>query len=301
LYEELVAHGVKLSEQGKMPLRFMGKLASGSYSLRADVSSQFIGGLLIALPLLDGGSSLELVGAIQSLPYIKMTLDVLAQFGIIIKSSGNLRRFEIAGSQKMISPGKLSVEGDWSNSSYWLAAAALGNSVYVSGLNPNTAQGDMAITDLIRGFGASVKAENGSISVWGRAASPQIIDLAQTPDLAPAIAVIASGVKGESHIINAERLRIKESDRILSIVAMINDLGGCAHEREDGFSVLGTGGLRGGRVFAEGDHRIVMSAAAASVICDGDVIIEGAEAVNKSYPGFFEDFSDLGGNVKLEV
>lgn len=298
LLRAMEPHGVTFRYEENM-LVCSGKLSAGEYTIEAGVSSQFISGLLYALPLLEGDSVLKLTGNVESRPYIDITLDVLKDFGIQIRETepecGESVRFEIPGGQIYCGPAKLAAEGDWSNAAFWLAAGAIGGEpVTVTGLNLDSVQGDRAISDVLREFGASVTedAEAGSVTCAGPDGGMLKgcdIDAKDIPDLVPVISVVAAAAQGDTRIYNAGRLRIKESDRLVTVTAMLTALGASVEEGDDFLLIHGEGGLRGGTVDGAGDHRIVMSAAVAAGLCCGPVIILGAEAVNKSYPGFFEE------------
>jgi 3-phosphoshikimate 1-carboxyvinyltransferase len=274
LYEELVRHGCKLSPQGANPFTIEGQLTPGSYTLDGGVSSQFISGLLFALPLLGGDSTISLTGKAESLPYIEMTLDTLKTFQINIGYDG--KAFTIPGRQKYISPGTVQVEGDWSNAAFWLCAGAVsGNTVTVTGLDPHSKQGDRAVAEILGRFGKDLHGIE--------------IDAANIPDLVPILSVVAAAAKGPTRIYNAGRLRDKESDRLAAIRDVLGKLGADIRETEDGLVINGGKPLTGGTVSSWGDHRIAMSAAIAAVLCAGPVIIQGAEAADKSYPTFFDE------------
>ncbi|MGN0712200.1 MAG: 3-phosphoshikimate 1-carboxyvinyltransferase [Anaerovoracaceae bacterium] len=325
LFEAMAPHGVSaFYEDGQLVLT--GGLTAGEYSIAANVSSQYISGLLFALPLLEGDSVLNLTGKVESRPYIDITLDVLRQFGIRIEeeepdaqdapdvpdapessaSGGNppvTCRFRIPGGQVYRGSASMEVEGDWSNAAFWLAAGAAGGGpVTVTGLNLRSVQGDMAICQVLRQFGAEVEEDAAAGSVTcscpdGMKLHGAEIDVADIPDAVPVLSVVAAAAAGDTRIYNAGRLRIKESDRLQTVTAMLQALG-CPVEEGEDFLVIhgqGCGGqdggkrLTGGTVDGAGDHRIVMSAAVAAAICSGPVVITGAEAVNKSYPGFFRE------------
>ena len=298
LYEELVAHGAELSPQG-LPLTINGKLQSGDYTLAANISSQFIGGLLMALPLLDGDSTLTLTGTVESRPYIDMTLDVLRLFSIAVTQSEDGRVFSVSGGQHYQSPIESVVEGDWSNAAFWLSAGAMGDGITVTTLNPNSRQGDSAILDMLAGFGASYHWHGTAVTVTGHNLHGQIVDAAQIPDLVPILAVVAASCEGETRFINAQRLRIKESDRIATVCHLLTALGVETHETEDGLIVVGQKQLIGGHCQSFNDHRIAMSAAIAASMCQKIVTLDDFEAVNKSYPHFFSDYTHLGGISSL--
>lgn len=304
LYEELVNHGAKISKQGKVPLRVKGKICSGEYVLPANISSQYISGLLFALPLLDGDSVITLTDKIESKSYIDMTIDVLKIFGIDIKWNDN--KIYVRGNQSYISPGKIVVEGDWSNIAFWLCAGALGDDeIKCTNLNFNSLQGDKAIVKLLEKFGSIIKVyeENdikNSVGIKQDSRKGIIIDANNIPDLVPILALVASVSNGITRIINASRLRLKESDRIESVVTTLKKLGADITETEDGMIIVGKEYLEGGEVDSYNDHRIAMMSAIASVVSKNPVIINDAGAVNKSYSGFYEDYEKLGGNLVLE-
>lgn len=278
LWEEMERMGCSLSRPAPDTVRCRGKLRSGEYTLDGGVSSQFISGLLLALPHLEGDSYLHLTGKVESKPYIDLTRQAIAAFGGISRETED--GYEIPGGQKWQSPGKIQVEGDWSNGAFWLCAKALGNPVTCTGLQEASAQGDKAVQALLTGF----------------ALGDMEIDMSQIPDLMPILSVAAASGRGVTRFVNAGRLRIKESDRIATIAALINNLGGHAEEQPAGLTIYPTG-LRGGTVSAAGDHRIAMSAAIASTVCREPVTVVGAEAVEKSYPAFWADFQALGGKI----
>jgi 3-phosphoshikimate 1-carboxyvinyltransferase len=300
LYEELCAHGAKLSPQGRFPLDALGRIGAGHYSINAGVSSQFVGGLLFALSLLPGRSFLELTGKIESKPYIGMTLDVLRLFGASIVPSSDGRAFSIEGKKRLHTPGRAAVEGDWSNAAFWLAAGALGGRVRVTELSPASRQGDMAVIDLLKRFGAKTALDERGAACGPGDLLAMDIDASQIPDLVPVLAVVAAVTPGTTRISGASRLRLKESDRLKTVHAMLAALGGRVTETEDGLVIEGQETLKGGTVDGANDHRIVMAAAVASARCTAPVVIRGAEAVRKSYPGFFGDFALLGGAVSIE-
>jgi len=296
LYEELVCHGAELSPQGSVPFYASGRLIPGSYSLDAGVSSQFISGLLFALPLLDGDSELALTGSAESFPYVELTMAMLEEFGVKIDFSGEV--FSVPGRQTYRSSGVVRVEGDWSNAAFWLGAGAIGSgSVTCAALNLQSRQGDRAILDLMAKFGANVKTNGSAVTVSGGKLRGIEIDAKDIPDLVPILAVIGAVAEGTTVIRNARRLRTKESDRLAAISAALRALGANADETADGLVIHGSAVFNGGEVSSRGDHRIAMSAAIVATVCAEPVVIHGAEAVNKSYPGFIDDLRLLGGSV----
>ena len=291
LYELLSDNGVTLSPQGSNPLGIKGKLNSGRYSIASNVSSQYISGLLFALAIADGESTLTLEGKVESAPYIQMTLDALKLFGANIEYDDNKNSFKIIGCAHLSSPERVEVCGDWSNAAFFLVAGAIGkNPVTVSGLDPNSRQGDKEILSVLEKMGADVIREGNGITVKPSNLHGVEIDAANIPDLVPILAVAASVAEGETKISNASRLRIKESDRIESVCATLSSLGANIRATIDGMVIIGKKSLKGGEVDSYNDHRIAMSASVASLVCDGEVKITRFEAINKSYPTFAENF-----------
>lgn len=293
LKSELLRHGVTLTDNEDGSLTVRGKLTAGAYSIAANVSSQFITGLLLALSLLPGASTLTLTGEIESAPYINMTLETLATFGAAPIASQDGRVFDIPGylAQPFHTPCEFIPEGDYSGAAFPLVAGAIGtHPVTVTGLLAKTAQGDAEILALLRAFGATVEvdAARNAVTVSPAPLHGISIDAKQIPDLVPVLTVLATAAQGVTKITGAARLRIKESDRIATTAAMLRALGGEVEECEDGLTVIGKGRLQGGEVDGAGDHRIVMSAAVASLLCNEAVTIHGANAVAKSYPNFFD-------------
>lgn len=298
LREAMEAHGVHFSEKGAFPIHTSGALKAGEYTLRGDVSSQYVTGLLFALPLLSDDSTLRLLPPVESKPYIEMTMATLRRFRIRIFFTGE--EFWIPGGQTYKSPGTVSVEGDWSNAAFFLTAGALGAPVTVTGLNPDSPQGDKAILEILRRMGAAVETAGESATVSPGALHGIAQDMADIPDLAPIFSVAAAAARtGETAIQNAARLRLKESDRLAAIHRMLGSLGVSCTETADGLLIPGGQSISGGETSGFGDHRMVMAAAIASILAETPVTIDGAEAVEKSYPHFFEDFKRLGGMVDV--
>ncbi|MCL1789016.1 MAG: 3-phosphoshikimate 1-carboxyvinyltransferase [Oscillospiraceae bacterium] len=297
LYEELIRHGCQLSAQRSNPFCISGQLTPGVYTLDAGVSSQFISGLLMALPLLSGGSELRLSGKPESAPYINLTMNMLEKFGIEIGSHDGY--YTVKGSQTYHSPGNIQIEGDWSNAAFWLCAGAISeNPLTCTGLNLQSNQGDRAILAVLERFGAKVTCAGDSVTVSAGNLRGTEIDARDIPDLVPVLSVVAAAATGKTVIRNAGRLRIKESDRLSAVTDILTELGADITQKEDGLAIRGGVALKGGTVSSRNDHRIAMSAAIAAVLCEKPVVIQGAEAVNKSYPGFFDDYKTLGGFIQ---
>lgn len=290
LWELLEEKGITLSRPTPDRIRVEGKLAAGIYSLAGNVSSQFITGLLLALPLLEEGSEIRLTTPLESAPYVELTVAVLRLFGLRMPPFA--KGWQIPGGMTYHSPGKLWVEGDWSNAAFWLCAGAVSGPVTVLGLDLNSTQGDKAIGDILRTFGATVTQEERGVTVSPAPLKGITIDVRDIPDLVPPIALVAACAEGTTVITGAARLRLKESDRLESISAALRALGGRAEATKDGLIIQG-GKLFGGRVNAAGDHRIAMLGAIASCVCSASVRVVGAEAVEKSYPDFWEDLERM--------
>ena len=273
-------------EQKDGTLTVRGTLESGTFLLPGNVSSQFFTGLLYALPLLDGASRITATTALESESYIAMTMDALKGCGVAVDVlEGKQGSFFVPGAQRY-APTQRRVEADWSQAGFWYAAMALGNLVDVTGMSENSRQGDQVVAD------AFVKlCRSGDVE----------LDVADCPDLVPPLAAMAAVRKGTTSIVHAARLRIKESDRLSAVTAVMNALGAHIEELHDGLVICGLETLCGGvSVDACNDHRIAMMAAVAATRCKEPVTIEGAECVRKSYPNFWEDYEMLGGAITRE-
>ena len=270
LWEELERHGCTLTHPTEDTVRCQGKLQPGEYAIDGSVSSQFITGLLLGLSLLDGESHLEITGKLESQPYIDLTKAAMATFGADPDHPGKF---------PFRSPGCCTVEGDWSNGAFWLTAKSLGSELDIHGLNANSAQGDRAVISLL----PMLQAKNSTISA------------SDIPDLVPVLSVFAACNHG-AVFTEIQRLRLKESDRVTSTIAMLEALGGKAEADDTTLTVFGTG-LLGGAVDTVNDHRIAMAAAIAATVCRQPVTVLGAECVEKSYPRFWEEYRRLGGKL----
>lgn len=293
LDRELIAHGITLREEWSL-LYTEGQLLPGEYRLPGNVSSQYISGLLLALPLLKGESRLQVEGPVESAAYIRMTEAALQRSGVSLSKQNY--DYTIPGEQRPRLTGELQVEGDWSNAAFFLCMGALSEKgVLVSGLDPASPQGDRAVLELLKRFGAEVHLMDSGILARRAQLHGIEIDAAPIPDLIPVLSVLASGAEGDTLIQNAGRLRLKESDRLKTTAKLLRDLGGSVEELGSGLVIHGHGSLRGGAVESAGDHRIAMSAAVAACLCREPVEVDGAECVAKSYPRFWEDLDRLKG------
>ena len=303
LWEELCAHHACLSAQGSFPLTVSGQLAGGTFTLPGAVSSQFVTGLLLAACVLPERVTILVERPIESLSYIRLTLDALATFGVrvteteVSRADRDYLSLAVAADAHPTGPDEVRVEGDWSCAAFWLCAGALGRGVRVSGLEGRSHQGDRAILLTLASLGAHVRQEGTTAEVRGGILTGRTIDAADIPDLVPPLAAVASTCEGTTRIIHAERLRLKESDRLETVSSALNAMGGSASATGDGLSIQGVARLRGGTVDAANDHRIAMMAAVAGAAATGPTTILGAECVRKSYPAFFDDFRRLGGTA----
>ena len=276
------------------PLRLSGRLAPGTFAVAGNVSSQFVSGLLLAAPLTGGDCEIRLTSPLVSAQYVGMTCSAMRRFGAAVGENAGGYAVPAA---RYRSPGRVDAEGDWSGAAFWLTAAALGGDVAVTGLAPDSLQPDRRILDILELCGAEVSRRGDAVRCRAGERRPFDLSVDASPDLAPVLCVLAACADGTSHIREIARLRAKESDRVATCLSLVRALGGEIGEEGNAFVVRGKPVLPGGRVDAAGDHRIAMAAAAASVCCTGPVEIVGAQAAEKSYPRFFEDFKALGGKL----
>lgn len=288
VYEEIFAQAGVLCERGGDTVRVRGPLKAGVYRLPGDVSSQFITGLLLALPLAAGDSELHLTTALESRGYVDLTLDVMRRFGVAVQQESE-RLFRIPGGQRYRAA-DYTVEGDYSQAAFFLGAAALGRPVACAGLLPGSLQGDAEILRILERMGARITERDGALHVQAERLRAVMVDASQIPDLVPPVAALCCFCEGTSRIVNAGRLRLKESDRLRALAAELGKLGARVEELEDGLVIAGAQSLSGGRVDAHGDHRIAMALALAAIRCKKPVELSGWRHVNKSYPAFWEHF-----------
>jgi 3-phosphoshikimate 1-carboxyvinyltransferase len=286
----LSGHGVTLGfpEQGSLPLHLSGKLQPGCYAVPGHVSSQYLSGLLLALPLLDDDSEITLTSPLESAPYVDMTMQTLLAFGVETTSQDGV--YKIPGRQHF-QPVPYKVEKDFSQAAFWLTANYLGSRVRVENLPEHSAQGDRAILSLLADF--------------ARGLNHYVIDAAHIPDLVPILAVAASLTPAaETRIIHAGRLRLKESDRLAVTCSVLQAIGADIEQVEDSLTIRGAKALpgearpllQGGTADSYGDHRIAMALAIAALSTREGVTILGSDAVRKSYPDFFAELIRLGGD-----
>lgn len=277
---ELSKKGISFNYNNTMPFSTMGQLTSGVYELEGDISSQFITGLMFALPLIAGDSEIVMLSPLESKPYADMTVKCLENFGVVIKETK--KGYFIKGNQTY-KPQNMAVEGDYSQAAFFYVANVLGNDIELCNLEENSYQGDKKIVEITKGLCYNDNCPDGFS-----------VNTTDIPDLVPILGVLGTYCNGKSVITGAKRLKIKESDRLQTTSEAINNLGGYVDVTDDGLEIKHAK-LTGGIVDSCGDHRIAMSAAIAATICEKEVIIKNADSVEKSYPDFFEDYKNLGG------
>lgn len=287
--------GVQCITQGGLPLKINGKLQSGEFTVPGDVSSQFITGLLLALPLTGEDSKIVLSSSLESVGYINMTIRTMAKFGIKVEVTDY--GYFIKGGQSY-KPCNYICEGDWSQAGFFMAAGALGGNVTLKGLRTDSIQGDKACMEIFSRFGAKVTIDSDKINVTADKLKGIEIDARQIPDLVPIFAVTAAFAEGTTNIYGAERLRIKESDRLNAICTCLKKIGVDVTEKPDGLIINGISQANGGCVEGYNDHRIVMSMSIAVEKSANFIEITDKESINKSYPAFFEDYKKIMGKIE---
>lgn len=293
LVRVLASHGISVTNKEDEILSCFGKLRAGLFEIGGNVSSQYITGLLFALPLLDGDSEIRLTTPLESRGYVDMTIAMQEKFGVRIIETAD--GYKIKGNQQYIAA-DCAVEGDYSGAAFWLAAAAIGGNIRLGGLDLTSKQGDKQILRILTDCGAEIKYGRTYVDIANDVQNGFDIDVSQIPDLFPILAVVAAFSNGVSRLYNAGRLRLKESDRLAAVTAGLRALGAGVIERGDELTIIGESWLRGGgRVDACGDHRIAMSMSIAAAYCREPSVILGAHCVDKSYPDFYRDFAALGG------
>ena len=296
LISELSAHGMSFSWQDEKILEVSGQLNGGSFKLPGDISSQFISGLLLSLPLLNRSSTIQITGSIQSKNYVTITEKIMRDFGVTAPFDAESVIYTVE-SQHYDCPGVYSIEGDWSNAAPWLVSGAIGQGVEVTGLSMQSVQGDRAILAALSLVGARVSRHQQSAASMMEHLRPFTISISEICDLAPALAALAAFIPGTSKLTDIQRLRLKESDRVQSICDTLKAFGVTVQLSEDRAALIITGGKQPISCIVDScnDHRIVMMASILASYATGPVIITHAEAINKSYPLFFEHFKQLGG------
>ena len=282
-----------LMNDKQLPIEIKGVLRSGEFVLDGNVSSQFVSGLLFSLPLLKGDSKVIIRNNLESKGYVDLTIDMLKKFGIDILNI-NSREFFIKGSQRYRKT-EIFIEGDYSQAAFWLATGSMGKGVRCQGLSTDSLQGDKEIIEIIKKMQGRLVEGKGWVEALKSPMESIRIDVSQCPDLVPILAVLGTQSTGTMELFNGARVRIKESDRLSAISTELNKLGANIKETADGLIIIGVSKLNGGEVDSWNDHRIAMALAVAATKADGKVIIKNSGAVEKSYPGFWDDFRKLGG------
>lgn len=283
-------HSVEVSSDN-LPITICGKMTAGEFPIAGNVSSQYISGLMLAAPLMSDDTHIIPTTNVESVGYIDMTIDAMKRQGVTVEETAN--GWKIEGGQTY-KPSNISIEGDWSQAAFFMSAAAIGGDVKISGLDFASHQGDMAALDVFAAFGADISIEDNVLHIKRGALRGIEVNAANIPDMVPAIAATAAFAEGKTVIHSAERLRLKESDRIKTTISALTAMGIKTEERPDGMIIYG-GKPHGAVIDGANDHRIVMAFSVAAAYAEGESLIEGAEAIEKSYPEFFTDFNTLGG------
>ena len=286
--EQFPKHGIEFDLSGAkageiLPCTVRGKLTAGRFEIGGGISSQFITGLLLALPLLGGDSEIALTSHLESRPYVDITMGCLNEFGVQVSESKN--SFFVAGGQEFKAHDCI-VEGDYSQAAFFRVANSLGCDIKIEGLSERSLQGDRQIMEICN-----------NAEALGGGLKPFSIDCSDIPDLVPILTVLACFCNGRSEITNVARLRIKESDRLEAISNCLNRIGGKVVAYEDRLVIEGVQSLSGGEIDCYNDHRIPMAMSIAAVKCTNPLILRGAECIAKSYPNFFEHYNALGGKA----
>lgn len=291
----LPEHGVKCISNGKLPLSIEGNLTSGKYEIAGNISSQYITGLLLALPILDGNSEIILTTELQSKPYVDMTIKVMSDFGVYVEETKN--GYFVKGNQTYKKRDYI-VEGDWSQAAFFLAAGVINGDIILKGLDINSSQGDKEIVNILRKFGGDIEINQNYIRTKKSNLIGTQIDVSDVPDTVPALSVVSAFANGTTIINGTQRLKFKESDRSNSVVSNLNKLGINAKDEIDKIIING-GDIKGTKLDGYNDHRIVMAFSVAGLCSKGEVTITDAEAIKKTYPQFFEDYNSLGGKINV--
>lgn len=278
-----------------LPLNIRGSLKPHNYYLAGDISSQFISGIMLAMGLFDEPSSINITTSLHSKPYIDITQDIMAKFSANTNYNLSENKYTISGGGYKATD--FCVMGDWSQVGYFLLAGTR-SKIKINGLSKTSKQGDKVILDILNSMGANIYWQGDALVSDKATLKSSTVDVSQCPDLAPVVAAAMAIAKGKSKIIGGQRLRLKESDRIDSIVTTINSLGGNAQALDDGMIIQGVDTLQGAKVLCYNDHRIAMMIGALSVYCKGEINIIGHECVDKSYPNFWQDFINMGGEYE---
>lgn len=294
-FDVLPEFGVKIKRSGKF-IQIGGQLQPGRFEVRGDISSQFISGLMFALPILKSDSEIFLKTHVESAAYINMTVNVLKKFGVIIQQTQN--GWFIPGNQKYLCS-NYTLKRDWSQAAFFLAAGALGNKIFLKDMTFESNQGDENIIKILESFGGRKIMSGNEIGFESDKLIAADVDVSQTPDLAPIISIVAAMAEGVSRITSVKRLRFKECDRLSAIINVLTKLGVSAYEDNNSIYIKGKRSLNGCFINGCNDHRIVMSTAIAATCCEKAISISDTQSVSKSYPDFFNDYKKLGGKFNV--
>ena len=278
-------------EDGREILCVQGSLHGEEFVVPGNISSQFVTGLLFALPLLKGEASVRVTGKLESRQYLDLTCDVMSHFGVKVKEVEPQVWKVVQG--RHYHPCHYTVEGDYSQSAFFAVANALGSDIKMEGLNPYSLQGDRVAVEVLSRMGA----EGGGMKSYNGLLQGVEIDASNCPDIIPELALAACLARGTTTILNAGRLRMKECDRLSAICQELGALGASITEKEDSMVIQGIQRLSGGTVWSHNDHRIAMMLAIASTCCSQPVLLRDYTCVSKSYQRFFDDFAKLGGKI----
>ena len=299
LLSEMKSHGVSFSQEAP-PFTMTGQLQGGIFSMTGSVSSQFFSGLLLAAPQL-GYTTVNCTSSLQSKDYVTLTIKTMKDFGVHVTETlteAGHPSFTIEENQHFHGNEHYPIEGDWSNGAIWLVAAAMtGQSISVTGLRPDSVQADKRILSILESAGVTYTWNDSTVTITGKAHQPIHVNLEQMPDLLPILSSLACSIEGESSFINGARLRLKESDRLEAVAQLVRDSGGTVRIEGDNLYITGTGTLMGGTVDCVNDHRLVMASALNALIATSPMILKDSKAISKSYPHFFTDWKQLGGDT----
>jgi len=297
IYEDIFKLQKLVFEQDNEKIVTQGLLSPGEYVVRGDVSSQFISGLLFILPTLSANSSIKVSGTFESSKYVDITVDILKKFGVNVDFS--VDTFFIPGNQKYV-PTIINTEIDYSQAAFYAVLGIINNNIHISNLNHKSLQPDRKIVEIIQNMGGIVKTSNNNTTFCKSNTTGIEIDVSQCPDIAPILGLLAACSNGETNIVNAKRLTIKESNRLLSTYETLKSLGVEVYMGKDSLKIIGAEIIQGNTCKSYNDHRIAMTLGIAGTICNSKVVINNAEAVKKSYPNFFQDLQSLGAVIKYK-
>ena len=297
---QLGVNASSIRGDGKPPIEVNSRgIDGGIVRIRGDISSQYISGLLFACSKAENESRIEITTKLESQPYVEMTIEVMERFGVTAEPAKQWNQISISGKQNYIET-SIEIPGDYSSAAFLLVAGALTGRVRVTGLDTESKQGDSQIISLLQRMRVSVDISKGGYTVNRSDPRPLDIDVSNTPDLVPILAVLSSQASGRTRIFNASRLRLKESDRLVTTTTELRKMGAKIEMTKDGIIIEGPTPLKGATTDSHQDHRIAMACSIAGLIAKGPTVIEGVECITKSYPDFIEHIQSLGADVELD-